>query len=284
MLTTRMRRAGNGDIDLSSINVRISLGSTINGRPAGNIFLTSKIMAPRLYAPELLDYSALVAGNEVITDNNDALRQILTPETFADIVTQNDYAYEIRFYHARDAGPKNGMIHTVESGASPYVIWRFENPDGNSGSKNRLKISEIRDSGIIVSEYHYDEASGAWSLAKGNGSLIITKTAGAAPSSCDKIVKNGSGGISLHTREVFGAFPWGESVIKKIKSPSGANLTTNYTYYEDAGNAGAYGKVRSVGHSDGSWIYMEKTILIWPAGPYAGKTRPRRNRGFSGHL
>ncbi len=75
--------------------------------------------------PELLDYSALVAGNEVITDNNDALRQILTPETFADIVTQNDYAYEIRFYHARDAGPKNGMIHTVESGASPYVIWRL---------------------------------------------------------------------------------------------------------------------------------------------------------------
>ncbi|MEZ4528192.1 MAG: hypothetical protein R2941_19955, partial [Desulfobacterales bacterium] len=249
---------GGGTLGLDSVNVRMSLGATNDGRSGGDIFLTADTITSGLYTPALLDYSALVTGNEVITDAAGALRQVLTPRTFADVVTVSDQSYEVRFYHSEDAGTKTDGVYTVVSGAAPFVTWRFENPDASSGVQERFRVTEIRDGENTVSEYRYNQALSAWTLSEGG--LRVTEKIRTAENGIQtetETVKDSTGTVSSRIRRVFRTFPWGESVIQRTEGPDESGLTGNYSWYEDAADTGSYGRLQSVENPDGSWIYYE---------------------------
>ena len=68
------------------------------------------------------------------------LRQVNAPQALADIVTDNAFAYEIRFYFPSQVGALSGGVHQVSG--SPFVTWTIQNPDASTNTYNRLQITQ----------------------------------------------------------------------------------------------------------------------------------------------
>lgn len=220
---------------------------------------------------------------EVIKESG-VLRQVLTPQTLADIVIVDEYSYEIRLYDPVGLGDKNADGLYVPSG-SPHGVVTIENPERNPNILNHVKITTAKGTNVRSREWIYSESAGAWSLIKGVGyeQVSINKTiteeilpvgevvafaggftvAGGATTQTkvneiyEWEVVNADNEIVERRQEIVGEFRWGKRTTKEIMDPGGADLTTAYTYYTNENEEHRYGKEKVVRHPDGSWEFKD---------------------------
>lgn len=255
---------GGSSQQLSSIDFRASLGKTNGGNFAGYLILRSKRISQKLYTPQALRVSSLVKDNEVIRDQEGALKQVLTGKTLIDIDSLTiPYGYAINYYRPDVIIGQVDGVYAISSGAVPFASYLIENPDQSLSINDRLKITEIRGGKSIVSEYFHDPATGEWRLSLGNGQKVITRSEQVAGDVTTRLetVRNGAGVLSSQVELQYREFSWGEELIEKAVDPNGANLVTLITYYEDPQAEGSYGKVQSVVNPDGSWTYYQYDTL-----------------------
>jgi len=166
---------GEGEPDLESIKASFSLGRTGDGRRAGSILLLADRIDPLNSSPQILQYNSFNSDSEVLRDG-DTLRQIVAPEGFVNIVVEDAYSYHIDFYAPEDRGPKNGDFYEPAAGAQPFVTWTIENPDASPTVYNRLRLTKERGGEQTVYDYQWDDSAQTWSLGKGGGLQIISKS------------------------------------------------------------------------------------------------------------
>lgn len=256
---------------LGSVIWGVGLGNLSDGRTAHSISLREDVLSSTIYTPAALVYSppGLAGEVDVVRATNGSLRQIKAPQTLADVVVLSASEYDIRFYRPADVGAKVNGLYQISG--QPFVTWKFKNPDTSTVS--RLQIIKTQNGVPDMSEYSWDAVSGSWSLSRGNGARVETKTV-AYPTSSSRAetftVKDSNGQILSRLTRTFHTLPWGEELIQEVSDPDGAALTTLYTYYENPAELGSYGKVKTVTNPDGAWeknvydAFGNRTLVLRP--------------------
>jgi RHS repeat-associated protein len=163
---------GGPGASVRGLNLRVNLGATDFGRPAGTIeFLATSGDIP-VIKPSGLSISSLAAGTVVITNVAGEIRQVKATQANADIETISSNKFAIHVFPTSVMGPlTNGLYST--NGATESVIWRLEH-DTAETNFHRYLVSEVRGSSVITNEYRFesDHSSGysnLWTIIAGNG-------------------------------------------------------------------------------------------------------------------
>lgn len=281
-------KPGAASIRMGSINARISLGATGGGLPAGDLFIKAQRPSPELATPKALLFSTLQADDvEIRSEHGKGLRQILAPQSLADIVTLDDFSYEIRFYEADAVTGTQAGRFTVDNGASPNVTWRIENPDASADTYDTLVITEIRNGQSKASTFTWNDAQSTWSLAQGNGKKITTQSE-QVDADGNRIVtvemRNSADEVASVVRTTWHPFPFGEAMIEQVVDPDGEALTSTVNYYDSPDLAGSYRRIASRIDPHGAWTKyhydtqgrttsIERTWLDMGADSGAGSAR-----------
>ncbi|MCP4640124.1 MAG: hypothetical protein GY851_06815, partial [bacterium] len=218
-----------------------------------------------------LEFSTLATDVQGLYDFN-GIRQVIAPETFADIVELDEFAYEVRFY-LRENMSQDVDGDYVASG-EPFVTWRVENPDADEEIFNRLTVTEIRGGESYPNEYVWDEAESAWTLNRGGGLRIDEKTdtdGGPGLRVETHVIKDSGGVVASTVETTYQEFAWGEEAVEVVNDPAGEALTRVTAYYTDPAEVGAYGEIKSVVRADGSWaayVYDELGRVVEEKRPW----------------
>ena len=117
-------------------------------------------------------------GIEVIRDGNRALRQVYSAaDGLADIVVITpNVSYEIRMYPHSAIGPKSNGIYNIDTGSTPYLIWRIENPNANSNFMDEVRITRIADGTTHVHNWEFNDAANMWTVSNGSGDELVSNS------------------------------------------------------------------------------------------------------------
>ncbi len=220
---------------------------------------------------------------EIVTDENQYVRQVLAPSCLANVVTSSAYKYSIIFYHRSEiqAAKDGNGLYVPQDGVSPLRIWTIENPDADI---NRLRITKVTGAYTNVSDYAYVPASEEWSLVEAGG---------ARRESLDK-AWNDAGTAFLETRivsdaysnvlsksttkftQINGAF----RITEEVSDPDGEADKTTYTRFTAAVDGRKLGFVKKMVTPDGSWTtfdydvngYKTQEISGWKDSPLNSPT------------
>lgn len=212
----------------------------------GEVELINDISHPSKKFGEL---HKLVDGTAVPPYSKQPMRQIKLPAALIDVVVVSRWEYDLRFYQAKDVGPKEDGLYTLTG--LPDVVRKFKNPE--PPSLNRLQLVRTKDGLDGVTEISYDEAEDKWVMSN-NGSWVTTKSSVVNPDDpCERIETrlDREDGQVTKTIKMFRAFPWGQEVVKVIEDPDGQALVTTYAYFEDR-KGPHYGFLKSITHPDGT--------------------------------
>lgn len=271
--------AGNGNGGgLDSMWWWVSLGKLSGGLSAGRLWVEQSELTVHSATPSALrsDLRTVVLTEgatelvKIIKDDSGRLRQILAPEAFVDVVIIDEYSYEIRFYDPADAeeeketlsvgAPETPDYMEVEALTGfympvglPFSVWKVENPDGSS-AHNRLQITHVYGEGN--ESYLFEQNGSNWILNRSNGlrrdELVESIVNGDLQEV--RVVKGADGVPCYKALEIFHNYAFGKRLIKQVEDPDGAALTTSWTYYDNPDtDGGAYGHLKEVINSDGSW-------------------------------
>lgn len=191
----------------------------------------------------------LVDGTAVPPHSKQPMRQIKLPAALIDVVVQSPWEYDLRFYQAKDVGPKEDGLYTLTG--HPDVVWKFRNPE--PPSLNRLQLIRTKGGSDDVTEFTYEEAEDKWVMLK-NGSWVTIKSSVVNPDDpCERIETrlDREGGEVAKTVKIFRAFPWGQELVKEIEDPDGKALVTAFAYFEDK-KGPHYGFLKSITYPDGT--------------------------------
>lgn len=252
---------GAEEISLSSISVHLGLGKAADGLFAGDLTIDAESVSTDLAKPKSLEFSTIAGSSEVeALYDNGVIRQIAAPQTFVDVVATSDFSYEIRFYHPGDKGAKTDGFYTVNASATPMMVWRMENPDASVAVYNCFRLTKLENGSAKVYEYAWNAAEGEWSLSRGNGLVIESRTE-VMDAGGDRVVthttKDAENVVSSVVQTTHHSYPWGEEIIRTVIDPAGAALTTTTEYYQGTGNDQIDGRIKSVINPDGSWTRYE---------------------------
>jgi RHS repeat-associated protein len=257
---------------IGSVNWEVGMGKLSDGQSAESISIREEALSAYIYTPSALIYSPPPRTSEVdvVRSADGSLRQVKAPQALADVVLINDSEFEIRFYHPSDVGEKVDGVYAVSG--QPFVTWKIKNPDTSNTS--RLQITKTQSGITDTSEYGWNPAANTWSLTTGGGARTETKTSITNSATGERtettIVKDNNNVIASKVARVYRTFAWDEVLVREVVDPDGAALTTTFTYYENATEAGKYRKVKSVTYEDGSWEKYDydengnKTLIMRP--------------------
>ena len=111
----RRKRPGSGPgatcgLD-TGVSIRFGLGTGTDGESVGMLRIDEATPSASLATPAALFYNLENRTDvEVIRSGGD-LRQVLTPQLLADIVTIDAYEYHVRFFALADVGAKQGGLY-----------------------------------------------------------------------------------------------------------------------------------------------------------------------------
>ena len=234
------------------VKASFGLGKSFQGRSAGSLLFFPDDPSQMSASPSGLKAAAFPGDVEIVRDANGALRQVASPQSFADISSGAD-SFEIRFYLDGDKGAKEGGYFTTADGAEPFVVWKVENPDGDQGA---LKITEYREGAErSVVEYALD---GDLAMIRGGGLRIETEHEEKVGDDriVVKTVEDGQGSVSSKIRRTWRRYEWGEELVEKVVDPDGAALTAAMEYVAVPTDP-VRGRIAKVYNPDGSWKRFE---------------------------
>ena len=241
----------------------ISMGQTGFGRSAGNIYFATATATPVMAKPKILFYNVERPDIDIVRVEGD-IHQIKTHQVLAHVDIINDYKFEIQFYYDSDVGTKSGETYPLINFPTPFVTWRFENPDASPTIYNKLKVTEIR--GVISRVWEYTYSSGSnhtWVLTK-PGSIqeeeLVWSADGQSPATREVTIefRKPAGANELVIYRKYQEYSWGEGMIEESIGEGAEKQTTTYTYLSTA----LYGSARPVEkivHHDGSWQWFTYT-------------------------
>ncbi|TVP75177.1 MAG: hypothetical protein EA353_14415, partial [Puniceicoccaceae bacterium] len=210
----------------------------------------------------VLDFSNLIGDDLHLALEDGFYRQIKSVSGLADIVTTDDFGYEIRFYTSDDAG-EQGAEGLYEPTGDAYRVIRIENPTEDLNRYDKVRIIDTHDSYSNTSLFTYVPAAEDWQLTEGEGDtkrteqIIVTTD----PTTGNEIetteLLDAENQVISRVRKVIKTFPWNKAVIEEIKDPDGLALTKTYEYYSNSSEAGRYGKEKLIVEADGSWTRFD---------------------------
>jgi RHS repeat-associated protein len=263
--------AGAGNIANGSIDVRISLGRTREGRWAGDLFLFAEAPSVKLSTPEALSINS--SSGQVVPLYRDAiLEQIITPQALVAFARFSPLEYEIYYYDFAQRGIRlEDGLYSIEASALPMAVWRIQNPDESGKTHDQLSVTEIRGEKARDFLYVYAASEKGWTLISNNGQKIDEKTE-RTNSDGDRVARRlifGADGVpATVTETVYHRFDFGEKRIREIVDPDGLRLITTYRYVTAEGPG--YGKLEARLDPDGGWIRYQYD----PEGRITREVRP----------
>jgi len=205
-----------------------------------------------------LDLSALIGDDVHLALEAGFLRQIKSVAGLADIVTIDDYGYEIRLYTPEDAGSLSGDLY-VPTG-SPYRVIQVENPTGDVNQHDTVRITDSHGSYSNTSTWAYVPAAEDWELTEGEGDalrteqIVITEDPVTGHEIKTTELRDADDQLISSVRKVIEGLPWNKAVIEEIQDPDDLVLTKTFEYYTNSSEKGRYSKERLITEPDGSWI------------------------------
>jgi len=256
--------AGGGSAGNSSVDVRISLGEPELGKYPGMFRIKTESPDASIYNTAAIEYGVDIdADVEAIRDGSGAIRQVLTNQVLADVVTVSPHKYQILFYYASEAGTQVSGLY-VPTG-SAYKVWTLEDPDSGTGSDYRFKVTETVDGVDTVHDYEWVPANQDWTLVNAGIKEIGRKKATVNGNRVETYwLKEVGGSESLRRDTTYQSFAWGDEVISETLDPlnPAESQTTSYTYYTDAGNDGFnYKELKLMESPSGYWKRYEYDSL-----------------------
>ncbi|MBA4387216.1 MAG: hypothetical protein C0404_04490 [Verrucomicrobia bacterium] len=240
-----------------SVDAEFSMGTASNGNHAGSLYIIAETMTTSLAAPAALRDATRPHEVEVIKIGS-AVRQAKSAQGLADVVALDNFKYEIRYYLTDQiGGMTTGGVYSL-SGA-PFVKYLVENPYASTNQYDKLRISRIIDAETNVSEFAWIQASGTWTLSRGNGLSAETQVETYDVPSSSRLVTDTTVDISgnpvLVNQYVYRTGGDGkERLAASVVSPGDIALTSSFTYYENPAESGKYGNLKLQVAPDGSWI------------------------------
>ncbi len=264
---------GTGSAGNGSAHLKFSLGNNANGATAGDIQFNQDAFSVGSYSPAALQaggYAGVTILNAYDTSGNVCVRQALSGDVLADVITDSATQYHISFYPASQVSgtdPNTGLYLT--GGQAPFVTYTVANPDTSGATTTQLQLTESRPgqadkvSLFTLTSFNngtiYTTSS---TLLTDNGTRqdirTSTNTGYLADFSLDHVIQTlvGSNWVTvLHERSINHYYSFGYFTSQKIVDPDGANLITSYSYYDSPDPSEAYhqGQIKSVTYPDGSW-------------------------------
>jgi RHS repeat-associated protein len=146
--------------EISSINTSFDVLGRNNEfglfeKTFGSLKIKTEEISAETVQPISLSYESSdnPASNIEIIKHYNAIRQILTPQTFVNVVTVNTHKFRLDVYHADQVIERvNGLYQFFGDPHSYYVI---ENPDENGSAINKVRITRNKRGREVVNQYVY---------------------------------------------------------------------------------------------------------------------------------
>jgi len=245
--------AGAGEADLGSIDVRMSLGLSKDGKSAGWLQTLASEPNPYLYSPKSLVYRQRRGDVSVVNDVNGAIRQVKAPQGLADVITSNATTYAVKFYRANEVGAKTTNGFPLIGTPTPYAVWAFENPQLTTTNRLKVTESQLNQTPVI---YEYRWITNGWELDSASGLRVQAKTeswstnAGSIYRTESTTTRQGTNAIVAQSSKQWLVEDPNEALVQETWG-TGSNARTNY--YEPDYNA--YRQPKQIVRWDGSWDY-----------------------------
>ena len=265
--------AGSG-INSGGMSAKFSMGRASADYSAGDLQIGSALPTPALATPAGLVYDTN-RPNVVAVKVSDQIRQVKAPEALADIVVDDAFSYEIKYYLPSQVGSQVDGVYQV-SGA-PFVTWKIQNPDASTDTYNRLRLTETRGTDVKVYDCSYTASTGSWKFDYPGGvredEVVTTSTAN--PSGLTVVVTSTTrvpgGPDQFKVRRVYQATfpngnhrpPGGLALVEETLDPDTNPKTTAYTYDNSNVANGLFHPLKMVVHPDGSWQYYIYNYYEW---------------------
>jgi RHS repeat-associated protein len=275
--------SGNGS-GSGGIMVEFALGQAAGGYSAGSLLLSADQPTPALATAGALLCTANNPAVQVVQASNQ-IRQVRAPQTLVDIITDNAFSYEMRYYlpsQFSNTPDANGLYDPIGS-PTPFVTWTVQNPDASTNTFNRLQITETRGTDNKVTLYTYNASSFGWTIDYPGGlreDQTVVSTSTNAPGSTffpvytyfteqnysrvvTTTVRVPGGADQFKVRRVYQKFttdPQGlgfEALVQEVFSPDSHPKTNTYSYYSTFETNRVVHPLQMVVRSDGSWRYYD---------------------------
>ena len=250
--------SGDGDVGNNCIKVKIYLGKRDDGKVAGYFWLYTNNPSPMLSTPAgltLIKYRDV----EELTDTNGILKQVMAPQCFVDIVTNNVFKYSLNFYSLSDVqGEDTNGYYTLKSGCQPFAVWELENPN-TTNDCNILRITKIIGTESSTNDFTWQQEENgatAWGLSQGGGLRddYLSSVTNGSELVKTRTVKNNNGIVASKSQDIYSELSDGKKVlVSKVEDPDGASRTTTYSYYDDEVETGKFGKFSLIVEPTGAW-------------------------------
>lgn len=276
---------GSSEAGLGSVRFKIHLGSNANGS-LGSLLLHADTPTRQLSSPRGL-IRQIQAGVTSVVDYSDSaqpegtdaplslaaypIRQLHAADWIASVSDVGPFRYSLDFHHRTGLPEADSVSRLVDvSGSIPFRSYTFEHVEGNV---NDFQITASQSGAATqVYRYRYDPEENSWTLTTGAGADVRHETLSRREGGTDwweRRTVRGADDVVVSDRESrFRTFPWnnlqspfpGEhgELVEAIVDPTGEAQVTRYSYFENEGlDRRAYGRLRMVEFSDGSWVRYE---------------------------
>lgn len=229
---------GTVDAETGSASVRIHLGQSARGEPAGDLTIYATNSSANLGAVALLRYNFWRNDVEVITNASGVIRQVKTPQGLADIPSPGLFGYLISFYPLSAVGAKTNGVYRITGAAFRSVSI------SGSGGNGQLTVNDS------IQTRHFSASGNEWDLSTGIDSKVEKKTTTYSETNTLRTVVysilDSHGQTNFTSTRAFRKFPWGEVLASETIGSGASARTSTYTYTSD-------GRRRDTVLADGSW-------------------------------
>jgi RHS repeat-associated protein len=250
---------GGPGVRLGSVDMEFGLGHTRFGRSSGNLWVRADEPHAELATPRSLNWFGRAGDVEAILDHAaGGFRQVKATQCLVDIITDSEFSYRLRFFAQGDvtASQIPGGLYTINPGATPFVTWTIENPDG-ANATHRLQATETRGNMSITHLYEWNEMARQWTLTSGNGLRKETVSSswdaqGTVETRVRKTIDPGTNLPVLEQTEIHAVLnnQAAKRVVVRRFGNGGPGLEESFSY-------DAQGRLESEIHADGSWKTYE---------------------------
>lgn len=245
-------------ISLGEISWGVTLGEARDGQPLGAVRWSPRTFGTHMLDARYLQFSNSVAGGGAGEErfSDGGLKWIWSPQTQLYVRRlSNGFRLEVYPYYA-DFDDSSGQDGDWTFFVSPVRTFEIRNP--NATWQDAVQIVRTENG-----------QSETWTLSKAptTGVVTLVRTNNARTERIDSI--NGpsagqrtetmttqatvGGTIVAKISRTYQNFAWGEELVRQVVDPDGLGLETLYEYHTTAAGDGAYAKLKSIRHPDGSW-------------------------------
>lgn len=246
---------GAGTLGVSSVDISIGAGRAEFGKSAGRFQIKAESPSAALSTPQFLNYyiGGVDTNQVVVLKPSGFVRQVFTPQSLANVVSNSPTQYKIEFYEpgTYSTQPTNGGLYSF--GGSPAKVWTITNPD--SPAINHLNITESVSGKTNVYDYVWDASVGGWELTSGGGTRKEKRwsiTNGVVRTEIH-LIRDGANNIKFQETNTFQTFAWGEELVQNTVGTGANALVTQYSYYTNATDTANYSRLQRMVSPTGKW-------------------------------